>query len=470
MSFLFLVDVFISTILIRAVLSVLIAYRGLLRLIFLAAVFGLAAYVCRQLELALSSVLVIVLSVPVALLLLVNILPEFRRLAQAILAGRFFWARAVPDKLVTSIASAVLEMGRQRQGALLVFTQRDDVTPFISGGEEVLAAPNKSLLLSIFNTKSPRHDGAVVIEGGQLVRIGAVLPLASAEGAHEEWGTRHLAAVGLTEKCDAQVMVVSEERGAISHTMSGKLRIIPSTEDGVRAAVEESLGLSVDRNRRMRRRVFEIFLWAMALLMSVVGSLTATRVMEWVKSDPGVIRSFPADIRTIHLPQGLSVDELKESSCTVYLRVPPTARFLGQPNLMVTLDLENYPPGPVTINLSRQMLNINEYEVDHFEPAQLKFQLVKGRAVRLGIKPILSGLRPELRLRRVRTVPEEILAEVRSSQWKDNQLEMAPIDLSAIKTAGAYHFTGQLIVPAAVRYKNGEDKIPVQVEIDVSGR
>ncbi len=467
----FFLDVILSTILIRVVLGVLVAYRGLLRFIFLSAFLVLVVYASRQLQLALTSLLVLTLTIPVALLLLTTIIPEIKRLSQAVLSGRLFWARAVPENLISSITSAVMEMGRQRLGALLVFCQRDDVKPLLSGGEEILAAPNKSLLLSLFNPKSPRHDGAVVIEGGQLIRIGAVLPLASAEGVHEEWGTRHLAAAGLTGQCDAHVMVVSEERGVISYAAGGELRAIhPASEENVRAAVVEALGLSVDRNRRMRRLFFEVFLWMVALIFSIAGSYTATQLTNWLKNEPVDIRSFNADVRIVNLPPDLYVDDLKSTSCSVFLRIPRTTRLFGVPNLAVTVDLAKYPPGPVTVNLSRQMLGNIEWEVDHFEPTQLKFQLVKSRTTELTLKPMLLGLRPELRARRVRVTPETIQAEVRSTQWKDSTLETAPIDLSSVTVPGTYNFNAQVIVPAVIRYNHGADKVPVRVQVEISSR
>lgn len=467
----FFLDVILSTILIRVVLGVLVAYRGLLRFIFLSVFLALVVYASRQMQLALTSLLVLALTIPVALLLLTTIVPEVKRLSQAVLSGRLFWARAVPENLISSITSAVMEMGRQRLGALLVFCQRDDVKPLLSGGEEILAAPNKSLLLSLFNPKSPRHDGAIVIEGGQLIRIGAVLPLASAEGVHEEWGTRHLAAAGLTGQCDAHVMVVSEERGVVSYAAGGELRAIhPPTEENIRAAVVEALGLSVDRNRRMRRLFFEGFLWLMALTLSVSGSYTATKLTTWLKNEPMDIRSFNADVRIVNLPADLYVDDLKSTSCSVFLRIPRTTRFFGVPNLAVTVDLAKYPPGPVTVNLSRQMLGNIEWEVDHFEPTQLKFQLVKSRTAELSLKPMLLGLKPELRARRLRITPESIQVEVRSTQWKDSVLETAPIDLSSVSAPGNYNFNAQVIVPASIRYNHGTDKIPVRVQVEISPR
>lgn len=470
-SSLFLFDVIISTILIRVVLGVLVAYRGLLRFFFLSAFLMAVIYASRQFQLALTSLLILALAIPVAVLLLATIVPEFKRLSQAVLSGRLFWARAVPENLISSITAAVSEMARQRMGALLVFCQRDDVKPLISGGEEILAAPNKSLLLSLFNPKSPRHDGAVVIEGGQLIRIGAVLPLASAEGVHEEWGTRHLAAAGLTGQCDAHVLVVSEERGVVSYASGGEMRAIhPPTEENVRAAVVEALGLSVDRHRRTRRLFFEGFLWLVALLLSISGSYTATRLTEWLKNEPMDIRSFNADVRIVNVAPNLYVDDLKSSSCTVFLRIPRATRFLGAPNLSVTVDLAKYPPGPVTVNLSRQMLNNGEWDVDRFEPNQLKFQLVKSRTMEIALKPMLLGLKPDWRVRRVRISPESIQAEVRSTQWKDSALETSPIDLSQVTGPGSYTFNGQVLVPASIRYNHGTDKIPVRVQVEVTAR
>lgn len=470
-SSLFLIDVIISAILIRVVLGALIAYRGLLRFIFSAALLAAFVYASRQLQLALTSVLILALAIPVSLLLVVNVVPEFRRLAHAALSGRLFWSRAVPEKLVSSIAAAITEMGRQRLGGLFVFPHRDDVSQFINGGEEVLSAPNKSLLLSIFNTKSPRHDGAVVIEGGQMQRIGAVLPLASAEGVHEEWGTRHLAAVGLTEQCDAQVIVVSEERGVISLVSRGSLSVVhPATDDNVQRVVMEAMGLSVDHHRRARRLFFEIFLWVVALVMAILGSVTAARFAESLKNEPEDIRSFKADLSFVNLDQNLSMDELKDSTCSVLLRVPRAARLLGQPNLIVTVNLAKYQPGPVTINLTREMLSGigGDWQVDGFDPNQLKFILVKNHPATLSIKPSLSGLRPDLRIKHTKIQPEIIQTEIRGNQWKDAELTTAPIDLSTITTSGTYTYASQLIFPAAVRYNHGADKITVRVQVDVT--
>jgi hypothetical protein len=110
------------------------------------------------------------------------------------------------------------------------------------------------------------------------------------------------------------------------------------------------------------------------------------------------------------------------------------------------------------------------WDVDRFEPGQLKFVLVKNRPATLSIKPVLAGLRQDLHLqiKRSKIQPEMIQAEVRGNEWKDTVLATSPIDLSGITAPGTYTFAGQLILPAAVRYNHGADQISVRVQVEVS--
>jgi len=129
---------------------------------------------------------------------------------------------------IDKLAEAVMEMARKKLGAIIVLEQDERIDEWITGGEPIEAEPNTRILLSIFQKGSPLHDGAVIVREGKIVKAASYLPLTSKEELPEQWGTRHRAAIGLTERCDAWVVVVSEERGEVSIARGGALQEVPA--------------------------------------------------------------------------------------------------------------------------------------------------------------------------------------------------------------------------------------------------
>ena len=129
---------------------------------------------------------------------------------------------------IDKLAEAVMEMARKKLGAIIVLEQDERIDEWITGGEPIEAEPNTRIFLSIFQKGSPLHDGAVIVREGKIVKAASYLPLTSKEEFPEQWGTRHRAAIGLTERCDAWVVVVSEERGEVSIARGGALQEVPA--------------------------------------------------------------------------------------------------------------------------------------------------------------------------------------------------------------------------------------------------
>lgn len=121
------------------------------------------------------------------------------------------------------IAKAASNLSETRTGALIVMERRVGLKDHIDSGVILDAEVSKPLLVSIFNKNSLLHDGAVIIQKGKLAVAGCVLPLSTSPYIERELGTRHRAAIGITEQTDAVAVVVSEETGAISVAMNGKL-------------------------------------------------------------------------------------------------------------------------------------------------------------------------------------------------------------------------------------------------------
>jgi len=143
---------------------------------------------------------------------------------------------------VDELCKAVGEMAEKRIGALIVIVRHMSVENLIEVGTEIDAKVTSELLNSIFLPYSPIHDGAVIITGCKITKAGCLLPLSRNPDIAKSFGTRHRAALGLSEIIDALVMVVSEETGKISMVQDGKIHYdIEDTE--IRRTVRKALDI-----------------------------------------------------------------------------------------------------------------------------------------------------------------------------------------------------------------------------------
>jgi len=140
--------------------------------------------------------------------------------------GRGFFPRLSErqeSQIVEEVVRACQTLSARRSGGLIVLERRTGLDDQIEAGIALDANVTKELLTSIFVPSSPLHDGAVVIQNGRVSFAGSILPLTLRTDLPEGVGTRHRAAVGITEETDAVVIVVSEETGAISVVMGGQM-------------------------------------------------------------------------------------------------------------------------------------------------------------------------------------------------------------------------------------------------------
>ena len=131
--------------------------------------------------------------------------------------------KAATRKAIEGVVDATQILKQLRMGALIVFERQTKLGEIVSTGTVVEAAPSAQLIANIFFNKAPLHDGGMIIREGQVYAAGCILPLTSNENVSAELGTRHRAALGMSENSDAVVVVVSEETGQISIAMAGKL-------------------------------------------------------------------------------------------------------------------------------------------------------------------------------------------------------------------------------------------------------
>ncbi len=173
----------------------------------------------------------------IVLVLLILFQPEIRHAFESI--GRSNITKKIPliggnnvivqdDESVKTAIDEVIkacdEMSEKKIGALMVFEQGTLLGDIIQNGTQIDALISQQMLGNIFYPKSPLHDGAIVIRGNRIISAACILPLTTNHDLDKELGTRHRAALGMTEESDALVVVISEETGAISYASKGELR------------------------------------------------------------------------------------------------------------------------------------------------------------------------------------------------------------------------------------------------------
>jgi len=223
------IDIVATSVLIYYVLLLIRGTRAvqiITGLFVLAGLLGLA----NLLHLYLLGAILQLLFFGAAVTLAIVFQPELRRALEQIGRGGLLhignettdWMRP-EDKSISTLAHAAFLLSRNKLGGLIVIEQQSGLKEFAESGTALHAELSEELLLAIFMPRSPLHDGAVIVRENTIEAAGCFLPLAEQRLAERRVGTRHRAALGLTEQTDAVVVVISEETGAISIAREGKL-------------------------------------------------------------------------------------------------------------------------------------------------------------------------------------------------------------------------------------------------------
>lgn len=162
--------------------------------------------------------------------------PELRRALEQLGRGTLFSRSSLEEQDIShpinEVIKAVQYLARRKIGALIVFERRTGLGDYIETGIKMKSAISSELLINIFIPNTPLHDGAVILRESEIMAAGCYLPLSENPFISKELGTRHRAAIGISEVCDAISVVVSEETGHVSLALNGQI---------VRDIKEESL-------------------------------------------------------------------------------------------------------------------------------------------------------------------------------------------------------------------------------------
>ena len=155
--------------------------------------------------------------------------PELRRILENVGRTKFSHDRLFDEKesvvseSIDKIGKAAGFMSEKKIGALIVFERTTQLGEIVNTGTVLDATASVSVVNNIFFPKSPLHDGALIVREGRLLAAGCILPLTQSDNINSQLGTRHRAAIGMSENSDAVVLVVSEETGIISIAVGGKI-------------------------------------------------------------------------------------------------------------------------------------------------------------------------------------------------------------------------------------------------------
>ena len=272
-------------------------------------------------------------------------LDPFRRLVH------FGSSSHISDKIV--IAEAAFALAGTRCGALIVLAGEDPLENWLTGGIPLGGAISREILEAIFRKVSPIHDGAVIIEGNRISRVGAFLPLTQREDLPNYYGTRHRAALGVAEESGAMVIVVSEERGEVSLVEGRTVRLMEDAAVLAQQMEHVRLRPSLPSSRRLLGVFFgnfrlKISAIALASLVWAVVFMTGTSV-----------RTFTVPIEFRDVPMGLEIANPALDVLTVQLRAASRLfDILNENQLEATVSLKGMNQGAHRIVIQASNLNL----------------------------------------------------------------------------------------------------------------
>lgn len=285
--------------------------------------------------------------------------------------------RSLPPAALSVIAEAAFALAARRCGALFVLERQDVLEPLLrSPGAKIDAQLSQELLETLFIPTSLLHDGAVYIREGRVYRAGCVLPLSGTPTLASFYGTRHRAALGITEQSDALAIVVSEERGTVSVAESGTLEVVHSPA-ALRVWLADRLRTPSEQKKKHRfsaelvTRNWQPKLASLALV-----------VLLWLvlvgRQDTEIGLSIP--VVYTNVPSALMVQEQKIQE--VYVRVRGSQEmlnFLDPSRLRVMIDLRDAKAGLQRYPITAKDINL---------PLGLQLVLVEPEEIRLRLREV----------------------------------------------------------------------------------
>lgn len=366
--------------------------------------------------------------------LIVIFQPELRKILEKAASVRRAKAVEHGETLAGIIAEASFTMAQKHQGALVVFPGKEPVEEWLSGGYPLGAKPSGPLILSLFDPNSPGHDGALIVSSGVFDRFGVRLPLSLGSRMSQELGTRHHAAMGLSEKSDALVVVVSEERGQVSVFRDGQMHPVTSRDQLVDMIIshgKEKASYLIELPGGSPR-------WMTLSQMGASLALAALFYSTLIIAQGQILEKFvTVPVKYTASPPNLALIGERDKEFRLHLagqRSDIDAIIPEQ--LSVTIDLSKAVAGKQNIFITRENIRLPRHvDLLNVTPPSIEISLAEIIEQEVPIKPQLVGKLPSgLRIRSITVKPDKVkvLTPALQQQSRSAGVITTPIYLESI--------------------------------------
>jgi diadenylate cyclase len=376
------------------------------------------------------------------------------------------WPSVSSREHIDVLAQTVTDLAHKRFGALIVLTGADHLDRHLKGGTLLEGKVSEPLLESLFDPHSVGHDGAAIISDDRIVKFGCRLPLSLSTRKIGNLGLRHTAALGLAERSDALVIVVSEERGTITVAREGRLRKL-DTIDQLRTALEH---FYLQREPRARKKSW-FRRWGKNYLEKAVAVFFACGLwLAFGYQAESIRRGFAVPIEYRNLPPDWFIEEPRSKEAAVtFMGSGQAFELLNQQALKIVLDMSKVQEGKQELILKPDHVrHPSNLSVVGIEPSKIELKIHKMVPLDAPIKVQTSGkLPPGLALLRIASNPKSIQVMAPPHRKKRAEILTEPINLQGITATST--LSPKLLLPPDTRFVN--DKPPsVQVTIEVEQR
>ena len=311
------------------------------------------------------------------ILLLILFQSEIRQVLEKVSPMRYLRSRRRGFKktFAKELSQTLFELAAERTGALIVLVRNNNPSEFIHAGQTIMALPDAALIKSIFNRLAPAHDGAVIINHDRITQMGCILPLSKNEELPEKYGTRHRAALGLSELTDAVCLVVSEERSEVASVVEGKI-VTWKDPDALANHLGELIGGPAIRVPTVKAFFKGLFIKNWRTKLTALAMVTVAWVILASQQEAEITITTP--VQLINLPADLMLGQ--GSTSTVDLSVSgrrSMIRDLKDQDVQVSVDLSGITKGRHLIKLTAKNIFLPfGVKIDQVAPQKIMVNLL----------------------------------------------------------------------------------------------
>ncbi|HUT69781.1 MAG TPA: diadenylate cyclase [Desulfatiglandales bacterium] len=354
------------------------AFKALVGLLALGIVFTLARFWGLFLTTWVFQILWQVLMV----LIIILFQSEIRQVLERVNPLQMLGLRSFPKSAdwIASFVRGIFSLAEHRIGALIIFERIDWVNELITGGIPLEGEPTSEILVSVFQKESPLHDGALLIRKGRVAKVACYLPLSPNEGLPKDWGTRHRAALGLSERCDAWVVVVSEERGEVSLARDGKIESIANPEE-LAALVEKATKPPAASDITWLERIRALVVHKWPIKLGALGLVFVFWLLLAGQQNFEVALKVPIEMKNI--PENIEILEPLNPEVLITVRgLRKDASTLNSRNVHAEIDLSPARFGSKLFRITRDEIDLpnDRISIVNIKPTLMEFRFKKALA------------------------------------------------------------------------------------------